>query len=214
VAAGLTNGSFATTFGANDMYIVRADRFSGNSQCAFALVNKVPRCTTFTAILADTAHGRANVACLVDATDTTNSNGRNICPPPPPGRIHSVAPEMNGTIAADRVPFGSNRSIGAFPTMHRMTLPTTGAITMLSSFPNPVITGAKVNVRMSQSTTGRVTIIVSDVVGRIVYRSERELPAGSSTLEISTHGWAGGEYIITLTKEDVSEARKLVVTES
>ena len=80
-------------------------------------------------------------------------------------------------------------------------------------FPNPVVN--QTNVLFKIADKNDVRLIVTDVLGRIVYETnKKEMEAGNHFWTINTEGWINGAYIYSLQIGKQVEGGSFVVTKN
>ena len=80
---------------------------------------------------------------------------------------------------------------------------------LVSVYPNPATEFTVINISNDISFDGE--IIISDLSGRVVYKSILSNSGGNASVTISTNDFVKGLYFITLISDDLNETRKLVV---
>lgn len=78
-------------------------------------------------------------------------------------------------------------------------------------YPNPVKAGSVLTISAAKRQSGSMTIIVSDLAGRILHRSTMELTNGAPTTEINTDGWKAGTYLVKITTGDRTDQKRIVI---
>lgn len=81
----------------------------------------------------------------------------------------------------------------------------------VTTYPNPITAGGTFYLETTMGSAASGEVIISDLSGRIIYRSAAVIPAGTSRLPITTHGWAAGTYLAQLTLSDGSHLVRMVV---
>lgn len=87
------------------------------------------------------------------------------------------------------------------------------AVDGLRLYPNPVASGAAVNLRIPMVREAHATVTVTDMLGRVVYSDERELTAGEAEVAIATAGWAHGGYLVDVAVGKQHTTARVVVME-
>ncbi len=87
------------------------------------------------------------------------------------------------------------------------------SLLLLNSYPNPVKAGGTVTLEYMLKADAQVRVTVNDLRGRTIYTQERTATLGSSSLGISTDGWASGTYMVIMTADGRSTSTRVVVTE-
>lgn len=81
----------------------------------------------------------------------------------------------------------------------------------VTSYPNPITKGTDLNLRFDLATSADAGILVSDIVGRVVYEGVASVGAGSPLHAIETKGWSAGTYLVRVTIGDASRMIRVVV---
>lgn len=79
-------------------------------------------------------------------------------------------------------------------------------------YPNPTTTGTRAIVSMSILRHGHYQLAVSDVLGRILFRSEMYLPKGTTSVPLPLDGFAPGAYMVVLLGDDVVKSTALFIS--
>lgn len=83
----------------------------------------------------------------------------------------------------------------------------------LNIYPNPIKRGSLLSLECTLVNEGRATIVVSDLMGKMIYTHSGNLPAGVSHLPVKTDGWSIGAYMVTVTAGGASQTSRIVVTD-
>jgi hypothetical protein len=83
----------------------------------------------------------------------------------------------------------------------------------VTSYPNPIASGAKLNLRFDLSTPATAQITISDIVGRVIVEREARIQAGSDLHAIETNNWNPGSYLVRITIGNRSSTTRIVVVE-
>lgn len=68
----------------------------------------------------------------------------------------------------------------------------------LSVHPNPAARGEEISVSFSMATAGSATVVVTDITGREVFRSDARYAAGANELRVETGAWPRGSYVVSV----------------
>jgi hypothetical protein len=83
----------------------------------------------------------------------------------------------------------------------------------VTAYPNPVVRGSVFDLRyvLPQATT--LEVAISDMIGREIYRSSKEYPAGETIIPVNTSGWSTGRYLVKMTAGEKTFTQRVVVTD-
>jgi|GEM_PF-977848 len=79
----------------------------------------------------------------------------------------------------------------------------------ISIFPNP--TNSLLNIQWSELTEKNVAIIISDVVGRLVYKLPMDIKDASGQQQINVKGIPNGLYLISVKGTNINYSSKLII---
>ncbi len=78
-------------------------------------------------------------------------------------------------------------------------------------YPNPVATGSALTIATTMRDAGKMTVIVTDLAGKVVHRSSIDAAAGHATREVRTDGWRPGTYLVKTIAGDRTQQKKVVI---
>ncbi len=81
------------------------------------------------------------------------------------------------------------------------------------SFPNPVVSGKPFTLQFTPDQGVEVTVSVTDVTGRSLFRTETGSGSGQRSISIDTDGWPAGTYMVQLEGNGMKETVRMVVVE-
>ncbi len=158
--------------------------------------------------------GAVNCNDSAYAPDSTNPNYSSSCPSITITDIGDLcAPDstISSQTWADTL---CNDSLGVGPTgggprgkLSRVLLWNDG----MELYPNPVASGTTLTVATMMRDAGKMTVIVTDLAGRVVHRSSIDAAAGHATGEVRTDGWRPGTYLVKIESAGRSEQKRIVI---
>lgn len=83
----------------------------------------------------------------------------------------------------------------------------------IAIYPNPVKRGSTFNLRYMQKHEGTATLIISDILGKVIHAETFESPRGEGMASVSTEGWTVGVYVINVSTGDASYTQRIMVGE-
>jgi len=81
----------------------------------------------------------------------------------------------------------------------------------ISVFPNPA--SDKLNISWENQTTGTANLVITDVLGREVYKSVMNINAASGTTQVGLQGIKDGIYLLTIKGENINYSAKVLIEE-
>lgn len=82
----------------------------------------------------------------------------------------------------------------------------------LAAYPNPVVREGVLGVAFELDPDNSTTLVVSDVLGREVYRRTVGSGTNRAELPVAVEGWPAGTYTVTVSSGHTSTAARVVVT--
>lgn len=79
----------------------------------------------------------------------------------------------------------------------------------ISIAPNPVID--HMNIAFPEGITGGVNVMIMDISGKMILKTEKVLEAGASKMDLNLANYKGGLYILTVIHEDLMWSKKIIV---
>jgi hypothetical protein len=193
----------------DQMYLLKTDNtlFTNCCDTTYTVRDSVPRLTDSCPQLNPPTYG---IMCLIDTLRDTQRVWRTICNDTL--HIHScdsTTTTGGPTNRAGRGDLSDNATSAVGPEgAGGARAPLT-----VSFFPNPVRRGEALSLRCGLGSAGTVSILVTDLSGKEIYRGNDEVTEGEMLLRIPTDGWRSGTYLIKVTKGTASQTRRVVVTE-
>ncbi|MBS1914547.1 MAG: T9SS type A sorting domain-containing protein [Bacteroidetes bacterium] len=83
----------------------------------------------------------------------------------------------------------------------------------MTSYPNPLHSGDVLNLRFDLVKGATAHVVVSDISGREVYRSDIAVQTGAQLVPLNTENWQSGTYLVRVTIGGVSATSHVVVME-
>jgi len=81
----------------------------------------------------------------------------------------------------------------------------------ISVFPNPA--ADKLNISWKNQTTGTANLVITDVLGRDVYKSAMNINATSGSAQVGLQGIKDGIYLLTIKGESINYSAKVLIEE-
>jgi len=85
--------------------------------------------------------------------------------------------------------------------------------TEVSTYPNPIASGSLLSLEYTLAAEGKATVVVSDLIGNVIYANSANHDAGLNTVSVSTSGWSVGVYMVQVTIGEKSQTRRIIVTD-
>jgi hypothetical protein len=86
-----------------------------------------------------------------------------------------------------------------------------GENSILEIFPNPADAYVKVGALLPATNIGNADLIITDVIGNIVYAKSIQVDNGSVFETVNTEALASGMYFITLNSGDIFLSQQLII---
>lgn len=86
-----------------------------------------------------------------------------------------------------------------------------GGVNNLAVYPNPA--AQQTTAGFNMNTAGGATISVTDALGRVVYTSSKNLPAGFNEVTIPTSSLAKGVYVVKVQTDKGAETQRLTIAD-
>lgn len=192
IVAGLTTSPNLIAPDPEQLYLIKTD-VALASGCNEMLFNFIPDSTGFMSACAKIPFEEIAQQCVPEVTMSDMPPGIPLCLGP--------RTERRGNGGNDGISGVESPAVISF---------TEGTVT---SFPNPIAGGTKLNLRFDMKSMATAHVSVSDIVGRSMYETEMNIPAGSAMRSIETSGWASGSYIVRVTIGGVASTTRVVVIE-
>lgn len=81
----------------------------------------------------------------------------------------------------------------------------------LNAYPNPIASGAQLNLNIDAPKAAVMMLEISDQHGRKIYHRPTDLRSGSNQIELTETDWAAGIYFLRIYDESVSQSQKIIM---
>ncbi len=81
----------------------------------------------------------------------------------------------------------------------------------LSLYPNPIEQSGELTIALDLQESAHYDIVIRDLLGKTMYRSDREFRAGRQSLRIITSEWTPGSYMVTVKRNEFIEQRAMLI---
>ncbi len=173
------------------MYLIKTNS-TLSSNCNELTITFSFETAAITRVCVTTAQGIIGQTCNPATAATQATWGTQLC------YINPRTHQENG---------GQNDGVSGVESPATISFPEGSVI----SYPNPLSSGQTLNLRFDLRSGASAEIVISDVMGRIIYQETAAIGAGQAEYPVRTDGWATGTYQVGVRIGGVLKSTRVVI---